>query len=193
MKREEKRQKLHEGLLRMLYPPPPSPPPQEENDDESFHILEQGLNLDQIPGCLVNMIIILISLHFLIGKCRRNWVLYADELEEDRGSSSSGDQESDHGPAKLTRAQRKRIRRKKLKEAASRRQNIIGPLLPTQESDDKGVNVSTTDEEPQGIRKNANETDDAESCSKQNKRKQRRMAKRLVGGSSKTTGDSNKT
>lgn len=86
------------------------------------------------------------------------YLLYADELEENWGSSSSGEQESDHGPEKLTRAQRKRIRRKKLKKAASRRQNIIGPLLPTEESDDKSVNVSKTDEEPQGVRENANET-----------------------------------
>lgn len=99
------------------------------------------------------------SLHFLIDKCIwNNWVLCADELEEDRGSSSSGDQETNHGPDKLTRAQRKRIRRKKLKEASSRRQNIIGPLLPTEESDLEGVNVSTPDEEPQGVRQNANET-----------------------------------
>ncbi|KAK4346685.1 hypothetical protein RND71_033024 [Anisodus tanguticus] len=101
------------------------PPPQEENDEEPLNILSQGLNLDQIP----------------------------DELEDGRGSSSSGDQASE----KLTRAQRKRIRRKKLKEAASRRQNIIGPLLPTEESDGKGKNVSTTEEEPQGVRENANE------------------------------------
>ncbi|KAF3621957.1 putative glycosyltransferase 7-like [Capsicum annuum] len=165
MKREEKRQKFHEGLLRMLYPPPPSPPSQEENDDEPLHLLEQRLNLDQIP----------------------------DELEEDKGSSNDDDVESDHGPEKLTRAQRKRIRRKKLKEAASRRQNIIGPLFPTEESDDKGVNLSTSDEKPQGVRQNVNETDNAESCSKQNRLKQRRMAKRLVGGSSKSTGDGNKT
>ncbi|MCE3215737.1 hypothetical protein HAX54_003311 [Datura stramonium] len=131
MKRGEKRQRLHEGLLRMLYPPPPSPPSQEENDDEPFQILGQGLNLDQIPG----------------------------EQEDDRGSTSSDDRESDHRPEKLTRAQRKRIRRNKLKEAASRRQNIIGPLLPTEESDDKSVNVSTTDEEPQGVRESANEPD----------------------------------
>ncbi|KAK4712074.1 hypothetical protein R3W88_006587 [Solanum pinnatisectum] len=164
MKREEKRQKLHEGLLRMLYPPPPPPPSQEENsDDEPFDILEQG---DQIP----------------------------DQLEKDRGSSSSGDQEeTDHGPEKLTRAQRKRIRRKKLKEASTRRQNIIGPLLPTEEIDREDVNVSTPDEERQGVRQNANETDDADSCLKQNKQKQRRMAKQLVGGSSKSIGDGNKT
>uniref|UniRef100_M1BXG4 Uncharacterized protein n=1 Tax=Solanum tuberosum TaxID=4113 RepID=M1BXG4_SOLTU len=92
MKREEKRQKLHEGLLRMLYPPPPSPPSQEETD---------------------------------------------------------------HGPEKLTRAQRKKIRRKKLKEASTRRQNIIGPLLPTEEIDREDVNVSAP---PQGVRQNANET-----------------------------------
>ncbi|XP_009761593.1 uncharacterized protein [Nicotiana sylvestris] len=164
MKREEKRQKFHEGLLRMLYPPPPSPPPQEENDEEPLHILGQGINLDQIP------------------------------VEEARGSSSSGDQAYDHGPdEKLTRAQRKRLRRKKLKEAASRRQNIIGPLLPTAENDRKGENVSTTEEEPQGVRENAKEPGDADSCSKQNRLKQRRIAKRLVGGSSKSTSEGDKS
>ncbi|OIS96078.1 PREDICTED: uncharacterized protein LOC109236196 [Nicotiana attenuata] len=165
MKREEKRQKFHEGLLRMLYPPPPSPPPLEENDEEPLHILGQGINFDQIP----------------------------DEAEDDRGSSSSDDQASDHGPdQKLTRAKRKRLRRKKLKEAASHRQNIIGPLLPTAENDRNGENVSTTEEEPQGVRQNANEPGDADSCSKQNRLKQRRIAKRLVGGSSKSTSEGDK-
>ncbi|KAK4367855.1 hypothetical protein RND71_011647 [Anisodus tanguticus] len=130
------------------------------NDEEPLHILEQGLNLDQIP----------------------------DELEDSRASSSSGDQESDCGTEKLTRAQRKRIRRKKLPHS---RQDIIGPLLPTEGSDGKGVNVSTTQEEPPAgnsaaiiVLVQVHCPDDAESCSKQNRLKQRRIDKRLVAGSS---------
>ncbi|KAF7809943.1 pre-mRNA-splicing ATP-dependent RNA helicase prp28 [Senna tora] len=55
-----------------------------------------------------------------------------DTLLEDSGSaSSSGDEEQESEPdQKLTRAQRKKIRKKKLKEEAVRRGELIGPLLP---------------------------------------------------------------
>ena len=42
---------------------------------------------------------------------------------------------SDVESKKLTRAQRKRIRKRKLKEAASVRRKIIGPLLPSSDQD----------------------------------------------------------
>lgn len=45
---------------------------------------------------------------------------------------------SDGGDGKLTRAQRKRLRKRKLKEANSRRRKIIGPLLPASEDDTDG-------------------------------------------------------
>lgn len=44
----------------------------------------------------------------------------------------SSDGIDDGAPEKLTRAQRKRIRKRKLKEAASSRRRIIGPLLPSE-------------------------------------------------------------
>ncbi|KAL3526904.1 hypothetical protein ACH5RR_011560 [Cinchona calisaya] len=165
MMRGNKKQKFHEALLHMLYPPPP---PKDEDDQEPTGTLNQSLNLSQIP----------------------------DELDEDGGkstSSSDADGEEGDGPKKLTRAQRKRLRRKKLKEAASRRSKIIGPLLPTTASDD-GVEV--VGNEPPSVRQNASETDDnagaktnrpvlgeTPHCSKQNKLKQRRMAKKLAGES----------
>lgn len=44
----------------------------------------------------------------------------------------SSDGIDEGAPEKLTRAQRKRIRKRKLKEAASSRRKIIGPLLPSE-------------------------------------------------------------
>ena len=54
-----------------------------------------------------------------------------DDLEEEGNSSSASDDDEECAPHKLTRAQRKRLRHKKLKENASRRRKIIGPLLPS--------------------------------------------------------------
>lgn len=51
------------------------------------------------------------------------------EEEDERGLSVSSDEHDELGFQKLTRAQRKRLRRKKLKEAASHRRQIIGPQL----------------------------------------------------------------
>ncbi|TXG59948.1 hypothetical protein EZV62_014521 [Acer yangbiense] len=108
-----------------------------------------------------------------------------------RSSNSSGDDDEDDNvdgsecePQKLTRAQRKRLRKKKLKEDASRRSKIIGPLLPTPNNDDDGggENVSPS------VRQNADEecavTSDMPreiiGCSDQKKLKNRRKAKKLT-------------
>lgn len=56
-----------------------------------------------------------------------------DELKEEEDD----DDEGELGFEKLTRAQRKRLRKKKLKEAASNRREIIGPQLPGQGEDDQ--------------------------------------------------------
>lgn len=57
-----------------------------------------------------------------------------DDLEENASSTSDDDEEC--APQKLTRAQRKRLRQKKLKETASGRREIIGPQLPSPGSGD---------------------------------------------------------
>ncbi|KAG5528379.1 hypothetical protein RHGRI_029150 [Rhododendron griersonianum] len=97
------------------------------------------------------------------------------------GCSSSSDDEGECGPQKLTRAQRKRIRKKKVREAASRRRKLIGPVLP---GDDDGSGDLSN--ESQGVVRNAAEKSDIGSampgeragCTNQNKRKHRRMAKK---------------
>lgn len=148
----------------------PPPPPKEDNR-ESVDTITQNLDLDCVP----------------------------DELDEDRGSTSSTDaaeEGEDNGPKKLTRAQRKRLRKKKLKEAASRRRKIIGPLLPSTSENgiDEGGAGGVVEEEPQGVRGNAAEKDDYARAdkpeseerplgSKQNKLKQRRMVKKLASES----------
>lgn len=53
------------------------------------------------------------------------------EFEDSENASTSGHKEEhDSETEKLTRAQRKRIRKKKLKEEAIRRGKLIGPLQP---------------------------------------------------------------
>lgn len=65
-----------------------------------------------------------------------------EEVENEEGCSlpsSSDDNDGEKGGSgRLTRAQRKRLRKKKLKEAAPQRRKIIGPLLPGS-SDDGNV------------------------------------------------------
>ncbi|ESW28693.1 hypothetical protein PHAVU_002G009800 [Phaseolus vulgaris] len=79
-------------------------------------------------------------------------------------SSTSVNEECDSDAEKLSRAQRKKIRKKKLKEEAVHRGNLIGPLLP----------LTSTHVAPHlGL-------GDEADCGKSVKLKQRRMAKRLA-------------
>ncbi|XP_057981905.1 uncharacterized protein LOC131167106 [Malania oleifera] len=152
MHREERRRKFHNAILGMLYPPPPSFPNQEDENDP-VGILREGSDLDGINP---------------------------DDVGE--GSPSPSEEEEGDadtaGPKKLTRAQRKRLRKQKLKEEASRRRKIIGPLLLSTSQDDAFQHG------PPGVRRNAAEEprtsaiDNSENT--QNKLKHRRMAKRLA-------------
>ncbi|KAL6952481.1 hypothetical protein U1Q18_050628 [Sarracenia purpurea var. burkii] len=127
MENEERRRKFHESLLNMLYPPPSSPPHITQGRDE-----EERVNL--LRDCL-----------------------NVDHISEESGSSSSSDDdEGECGSQKLTRAQRKRLRKRKLKRASSHRRKIIGPLLPTN-SDDGVVDLRN---EAQGVRCNVAEKSD---------------------------------
>lgn len=61
----------------------------------------------------------------------------AGSLYDNENASTSGDEEEQHVDSEtlnLTRSQRKKIRKKKLKEEAMRRGNLIGPLLPLSSS-----------------------------------------------------------
>ncbi|KAL0461862.1 UNVERIFIED_CONTAM: hypothetical protein Slati_0073800 [Sesamum latifolium] len=156
MGEDEKQRKFHQALLQMLYPPPPSPPPPQDEEEEEKNLIETLIDL---PG---------------------------EELENEEGcslSSSSDDSEGENGGSgKLTRAQRKRLRKKKLKEAASQRRKIIGPLLPGSSDDGNDGSVDLAGNAPESVRRNAaTEVSGAPaSCSKQNKLKQRRKSKKLA-------------
>lgn len=153
MNREEKRRRFNEALVNMLYPQPPQP----EEEEKPVNLLEEEFDVD----------------------------LISDDLEKSSCSTSDDNDNDDGGESgtlKLTRAQRKRLRMKKLKEDASRRGKIIGPLLP-----------SSNDDGDVGVRQNAAENVVAASdksgeqpgCASQKKGKQRRIAKRLAKERSK--------
>ncbi|KAL4334528.1 hypothetical protein GQ457_07G004270 [Hibiscus cannabinus] len=161
MRREEKRKRFHEALLKTLYPSPSQPESEEKNQVITS---ERALNVG-----LQN----------------------SDDFEESKSSSPKTDDEDEGRQAepetqKLSRSQRKRLRKKKLKEDASRRGSIIGPLLPSSQYDGAGGPLRV---EPQGVRQNARQEqaasrdkpdDEQSNCSSKKKLKQRRIAKRMA-------------
>ncbi|KAK8948883.1 hypothetical protein KSP39_PZI004947 [Platanthera zijinensis] len=105
----ERRKKFHDALLKLYHPP--SPPMPESHNSRASPAAEQ------VPAKVAHIDI-------QSGAADRT-----EELE------SEG---CDSGSEKLTRARRKRIRRRKLKEAFSTRRKIIGPLyLPLGHGDTK--------------------------------------------------------
>ncbi|XP_065873058.1 uncharacterized protein [Euphorbia lathyris] len=140
MRREEKRRKFHDSLLNTLYPPRPQP--QSKADDETPNNTTFDVNL--IPD---------------------DYGLRTSSTS----SSDNEDGESECAQQKLTRSQRKRLRKQKLKEDVSRRKQVIGPLLPS--PSDGGI---AGEQCSPPVRQNADE-----SCGSQSKLKQRRMAKKL--------------
>ncbi|XP_076934131.1 uncharacterized protein LOC143600283 isoform X1 [Bidens hawaiensis] len=90
-----------------------------------------------------------------------------NELEEEEDEEQS----EELGFHKLTRAQRKRLRKQKLKEAASERREIIGPQLPGNQWPE-GVRRNA-EERPESV-KDGNNGTEVSSCSKV---KHRRMSK----------------
>ncbi|KAB1214925.1 Serine carboxypeptidase-like 18 [Morella rubra] len=112
------------------------------------------------------------------------------DLEESGCSTSDDNGDGERGPEKLTRAQRKRLRKKKLKEDASRRVKIIGPLLPsTGDGCGSGGGDAVLGKEPPAVRYSAadkeldvtvDQSGEKGECANQKKLKQRRMAKRVA-------------
>ncbi|KAL0863199.1 hypothetical protein Bca101_042317 [Brassica carinata] len=120
--------------------------------------------------------------------------IYSEDYVNIDSSNNPGDEE-DHGDVsetKPSRAQRKRIRKKMLKEEAARRSKVIGPLLPTEmiqtARDDSVADVDGSDggEEASCVqlaRLNAQEKDEivnSEGNDKTRKVKKRREAKKLA-------------
>ncbi|KAI3704614.1 hypothetical protein L1987_74839 [Smallanthus sonchifolius] len=169
MKRKERQQKFHDSLLNMLYAPPLPPPHHNQFDDQTLNFAREIVNSD--------------SHH-----------INTDELEEEDETnlSASSEEQGELGFQKLTRAQRKRLRKQKLKEAASRRRQIIGPQLPPGDQIDGGVSAVAEHQHPEGVRRNAaekpesgndlNHRGEASACVKV---KHRRMSKKNTRDKSK--------
>ncbi|EEF37120.1 uncharacterized protein LOC8283385 [Ricinus communis] len=153
MRREERRRKFHKALLNTLYPPTQQPQDNDEEEKENPVITSsQDLDVNLIPDD------------------------YGLQQSSSSTNDNNGDSESEQ--QKLTRAQRKRLRKKMLKEDICRRGHIIGPLLPSSSNDiDDGTGAVKQD--TPGVRQNADESPGNENSQKK-KLKQRRMAKRLA-------------
>ncbi|CAI9294415.1 unnamed protein product [Lactuca saligna] len=91
----------------MLYTPPSTPPPENKYDQQTLDFAREIANSD----------------HHRIN---------TDELEREAETnfSTSSEEDDELVSQNLTRARRKRLRRNKLKEAASHRLQIIGLELP---------------------------------------------------------------
>ncbi|KVI08929.1 uncharacterized protein LOC112528551 isoform X2 [Cynara cardunculus var. scolymus] len=137
MKRRERQLKLHDSLINVLYAPPSPPPHRNEFDEQTLTLAREIANSD----------------HHRINTCEL-------EGEEERSLSSSSEEEGGSGSQKLTRAQRKRLRKKKLKEVASHRRLIIGPQLPSTGGDDQ-IDGDGSDgpeyQQSEGVRRNVAE------------------------------------
>lgn len=163
MKKEEKERKFHEALLKVLYPPP-SPPPYDNvfplnlrtffiqlyyiffiiyicnvrntggrgkkrrpNRSEFNRVLEWSSRcLWKVPNEVVN-----VNFYF----CLIFYFSFNVEEEIDNEEQPASNTEDNSSDGKMTRAQRKRLRKRKLKEAATHRRKIIGPLLPPGSND----------------------------------------------------------
>ncbi|KAK8479398.1 hypothetical protein V6N13_028537 [Hibiscus sabdariffa] len=168
MRREEKRKRFHQALLKTLYPSPSPSQPESESEEEEEEEEKQVITSERALN---------------VGL--RN----SDDFEESKSSSPKTDDEDDGRQAetqKLSRSQRKRLRKKKLKEDASRRGNMIGPLLPSSQYDGACGPLQV---EPEGVRQNARQeqaasrdkpNDEQANCSSKKKLKQRRIAKRMA-------------
>ncbi|KAK4759458.1 hypothetical protein SAY87_022589 [Trapa incisa] len=145
------RSSTRQSVISFLYPPRPSQV-EEEEDWKSFSQAE----------------------------VKEDW--FPDDLgDSDSSSKSESDGEIEGGNWKLTRAQRKRIRKKKLWEESDK---MIGPLLPSVVQDEY---ADVQKDETKDARRNAQEDNassenqlDAAASTKQRSLKHRRMVKRLA-------------
>ncbi|XP_057443716.1 uncharacterized protein LOC130735856 [Lotus japonicus] len=165
---DERKRRFNEGIVNLLYPP--SPQPQLQQDPEPV----QALNLIEGSGS-GSVDVISGSVSYIKSN--------AGSLYDNENASTSGDEEEQHVDVNLTRSQRKKIRKKKLKEEAMRRGNLIGPLLPLSSSTATtqcADQVAVLEDAP-SVRSNASEEgDDEPACAKSKKLKHRRMAKGMA-------------
>ncbi|CAL1380891.1 unnamed protein product [Linum trigynum] len=157
MRRAEKRKKLQDDLLKSRYQPSPDRDAKGDDETPAFAPTEE-FDVNLIPD----------DYGLQIGGS---------------SSSPSSDKEGDGGVQKLSRAQRKRLRKKKIKEDVSRRKGIIGPLLPSSPPEQAESSL--------GVRQNAEQSGEGDGGNSRGERrrletpnasriKQRRKAKKLA-------------
>ncbi|XP_058778102.1 uncharacterized protein LOC131652293 isoform X2 [Vicia villosa] len=148
MKPDERKRRFNEAIVNTLYPPSPQ---HEQDSEPEENLIELESYTSVISGTL--------------DECENASTSGEDEEEEEHGSETE----------KLTRAQRKRIRKKKMKEESILRGNLIGPLMPPTQTTQVG------DNDPPPVRSNVSKKGDETTRSSNAKRmKQRRMAKKVV-------------
>ncbi|CAK8539619.1 unnamed protein product [Lathyrus sativus] len=144
MKRDERKRRFNEAIVNTLYPPSP----QHEQDSEPVKDLIELESYDDV---------------------------ISGTLDDCENASTSGEEGGrGYETEKLTRAQRKRIRKKKMKEESILRGKLIGPLMPPSQT------TQARDDNPPPVRSNASQKGDETTRANAKGMKQRRMVKRVV-------------
>ncbi|EOA14949.1 hypothetical protein CARUB_v10028295mg [Capsella rubella] len=137
-RREEKRREFHEALLQTLYPPS-SPPSLSSSPSPVFShsLLDLGFLKQDKPICLRHCCLTL-SFQVEVVNDEPFDVTLINPEDYLKISSTIQGEDNENGDEsgiaeKPSRAQRKRLRKKMLKEEEARRKKVmIGPLLPSQ-------------------------------------------------------------
>ncbi|KAK4755378.1 hypothetical protein SAY87_009135 [Trapa incisa] len=151
MRRQERRQKFNEAVIDFLYPPRPLKVEEDEDSKSSSRVEIKG-------GCCPD-----------------------DSGDSNSLSKSESDGVDGSGDRKLTRAQRKRIRKKKLRAESIRRGKMIGPLLPSVDDNESAdIQKDETKDSPPNAQVDNESCENQVASTKQGKLKHRRMVKRLA-------------
>ncbi|XP_042495406.1 uncharacterized protein LOC122074585 [Macadamia integrifolia] len=126
---EDKRRKSYQAFLNIFYPPRANQSQRQEEEEaaaEEQAVLNPALT-SAVPHDVCD---------------------FPEEEGAEEDENSSSESASERTLRNLTRSKRKRLRRMKLKQAASsRRRSIIGPMLPSMEETPHGVD-NALDESP---------------------------------------------
>ncbi|KAK9165999.1 hypothetical protein Scep_001190 [Stephania cephalantha] len=185
MKKEEKQRKFHQTLLNILYPSSPSSLSPSPVTNSTLPILSSLTTDNPNPRPIEFSVALKEDKEEEEEEEQHDDIASSDlNLNPDDGNSPSDASGFESG--KLTRAQRKRLRRKKLKqEANSGRRKLIGPLLPPSANDCDNNKVVGEDEQSSVLDHGIGEPGGGlRDCISQNKVRRRRVAKRMERGAS---------
>lgn len=159
MRRQERRRKFNEAVINCLYPPRPSQVisvsvspcvcwvvtapylidgllSQVEEEEDPKSVSSTELKVDCFPGLKIRTRCPIKNTWDEAHDLRALDVCADDSGDAGSPSLSESDGEAVGGERKMTRAQRKRIRKKKLREESIRRGKMVGPLLLSVDEDE---------------------------------------------------------